>query len=74
MVVKTCPACRGTGYVRPLIMDHRSLIRQIDGTAVLADLNAGMSQSKVCKKWGISKGTVYKIANRTWAGFRKDVS
>ena len=72
MVLKSCPACKGTGYVRPLVLDHRNAIRRVDGAAVLADLNAGMSHSKVVKKYGISKGTVWKIANRTWAGFTKD--
>lgn len=76
MVVKTCPTCRGCGYVElaPATSKGGNMkLAQVDVRKVLELLRAWKSTKAVAAVTGISAETVRVIGNGTWAGYRKTV-
>lgn len=73
MVVKTCPSCKGTGYLQlaPRTSKGWGHCVKVDPGLVLEDLRAGKTTVATAKKFGIGRDTVRLIGNGTWAGFRK---
>jgi hypothetical protein len=71
MVVKRCPTCLGAGHVALVKFNRESALVSVNLREILSDLRAKKPTRWVAEKHRISKGTVYKIGNGTWAGFRQ---
>jgi transposase-like protein len=69
--VNMAEICRRTGVTRHTVLrwlreqkvELRGNPRQFDRKAILADVHAGMSQSKIAKKYGCSSRLVSDVAN-----------
>lgn len=72
MVVRTCPTCRGTGYIKPetRIREGGQCVN-VDPALVIELFDRKLSCRMVAKKLGISAETARVIRNGTWAGFRR---
>ena len=71
MVMKTCPICKGTGYIQTGSLHHEGgQVVKVDLAGVRKAFNEGKSCRQVAKLFGISAETARVIRNGSWAGYR----